>query len=324
MPDTFSVYDVSTDSIMTVTKAISTAASSLSFSDIARAFEGKYKEGSLKLILTASVQLQLLTKEAETYTANIKYRDNIKRAQKEELIAFFREALQSYPPFLVYVDFVSKGYSSLEAATMTRGIMRIGANQMTVEKAFRNWGTASGLMLHRGDRFEIPMAEKGLPAHYVRDLLTALDSELKAKVFLIDTLTPEIYNYIVSLDMDISGLSTSLLEYEARPKPSLDTASQFFETFLHKFGAEIGVSLQGLTGVNALVKELHDSSKILTNQKNLGNGLGGFRNIAVHGVDSETQKAWQVTPQAAIAGVILIPTVIKSYYMFIKKNMQEI
>lgn len=285
--------------------------------------QNRWKENYLKPVVTACLQLNILQKDGNGYVVNSKHRDSIRRANKNELIIFFRDALQDFPPFLMYADFLSNGYSSDDSASMTRGIMKIGTSLNIVEKSLRLWGTDTKLIVSEDGKLRIPEGEKGLPSNYVKDLLKALDGELHAKMFLIDTLNPEVYNYLTSLGLDISELAKALIEYEKNPKPSLDRASQFFEAFLHKFGIDIKINLQGKNGVNELVKALSDQGIILPNQKNLGNGLGGCRNISAHGVDKDTQKAWNISPQASLAGMLLIPAVIRSYYFHVKKQQQE-
>ncbi len=323
MTNGFILTDVSSESIMNMAKVVSNAPISMEFGDIVTALENKWKENYLKQVITSCVQLSILQKDGNGYVVNSKQRDAIRRANKDELIAFFRVALQNYPPFLMYADLLSNGYSSEDSASMTRGIMKIGTSLTVVEKALRLWGTDTKLIVNEDGKLRIPEGEKGLPSNYVKDLLKALDSELHAKMFLIETLNPEVYNYLTSLEMDISELAKALIEYEQDPKQSLNRASQFFEIFLAKFGIEITTSLQGKNGVNEMVKALSDNGKILTNQKNLGNGLGGCRNISAHGVDKETQKEWNVSPQASLSAMLLIPAVIRSYYFYVKKQQQE-
>jgi len=323
MSDKYVLTDVSSESIMSIAKVISSSPSPMPFEDIATSLQTKYREQYLKQAIIACVQLQLIIKENENYVANPKSRDIIKRANKDELIVFFRQALQNYPPFLMYADFLSNGYPSDESASMTKGIMQISSTLKVVEKALRLWGADAKLIIKENGEFRIPEAEKGLPSNYVKDLLKALDSELHAKMFLIDTLNPEVYNYLTKLGIDISELAKALIDYEPNPKQSLDRASQFFESFLHKFGIDINVNLQGKNGVNELVNTLADQRIILKNQKNLGNGIGGFRNISAHGVDKDTQKEWVVTAQASLSGILFIPAVIRSFYLYVKKQEQN-
>jgi len=309
---------------MNVAKVLSSASTDLGFNDIKLSFQGKYADSYLKQVISASIQLKILEKVEKNYQVVSEFRDKIKQATKNELIFLFRKALQDFPPFLLYADFLSKGYSSDESANMIRGIIGIAASSKKVEKSLRIWGTESGLIIKKEGKYRIPEAEKGLPSNYVKNLLKALDSELTTKTFLIDTLSPKVYGCITTLGMNISDLAQALINYESDPKGSLSKASNFFETFLHKFGAHLQINLQGMNGVNALVNEFEKNQKILKNQKNIGNGLGGCRNISSHGVDSQTQKPWIVTPQASLSGMIMIPTVIKSYYLYAKESQQEL
>jgi len=322
MVDRFVLTDVSSEAIMNVAKVVSSAPSSMIFADIAKSLETRWKENYLKQVIIVCLQLQILQKDGQNYIVHSKYRDAVKRADKDDLTVFFREALQDYPPFLMYADFLSNGYSSQESASMARGIMQISSGLNVVEKVLRIWGTDAGLIIKDGDKFYIPKAEKGLPANYVKDLLEALDSEFQTKMFLINTLSPEVYSCLTTLGLDITDLAKALISYEADPKQSMEKALSFFEAFLSKFGLDIGINVQGKNGVNALVNELFISKKILKNQQHVGNGLGGCRNISAHGVDSETGNEWNVTPQASLSSMLMIPVAIRSFYLYVKKQEQ--
>ena len=113
------------------------------------------------------------------------------------------------------------------------------------------------------------------------------------------------------------------MTYETDPTGSLRKATGFFETFLQKFGLQNGVPVQGKTGVNALVNVFFDSNKILKNQKHLGNGLGGARNIATHTTDANTIEDWVVSPQASLSNILSVPVVIRNFYLYIKNQKQE-
>jgi len=322
MGSDFVLTDVSSEAVMSVVKVASHSTSSISFSSIAIALTTRYKENYLKQVIIACLQLNLLEVQGHEYVVNSKYRDSIKKATKEQLGIFFRESLQNYSPFLMYADFISNRYSSKDSASMTKGIMKIKTGLSIIEKSLRVWGMNAKLIINEQGKFRIPEGEKGLPANYVKELLDALDSEFRTKMFLINVLSAEVFNYLNTLGMDISDLAKALVAYEVDPKQSMHKALDFFETFLHKFGTEIHAKVQGKNGVNALVNELFDSKKILKNQQHVGNGLGGCRNISAHGVDKDTQKEWNVTPQASLSTIIMVPVVIRSFYLFAKKQEQ--
>lgn len=323
MAPSYLIPDVSSEAIMTVTKLVSSAPAPLSLSDISKGVENRFSEAHAKQVVNACLQLKLLQENGGTYTVNQKFRDSVKRANKQELIPFFRQALQDYPPFLLYADLVSQNFASIDSVNMIRGALQINTPAKVVEKSLRNWGKDAGLIVEDNEQLRIPEAEKGLPSNYVKELLKALDSEFNAKMFLINTLSPEVFAYLSSLSLDISDLAKSLTEYESDSKNSLHRSGKFFENYLYKFGTDIGASLLGLRGVNALVKALLDQHKILHNQLYLGNGIGGSRNIGSHDPDTETGKEWTVTPQAALASTLFVPPIMRSLYLYAKKGQQE-
>ena len=322
MNSNFSLYDVSSEAIMNIVKSVVSASSELSEDDIIKAMESRYKHGYVKQCLGASLQLKLLERNNEGFQVPSIRRDVIKRASKDDLIVFFREALQGYPPFLLYADFLSTGYTSKDSASMIRGVLKIDTGLSKSEKTLRAWGTSSGLIVNEKGELRIPQAEKGLPSTYVKELLKALDNEFSAKIFVINLLSSEVYSHLNSVGLDIDDIAKALISYESDPKAAMAKALSFFENYLHKFGIDLGVNLKGKNGVNALVNELFTQNKILKNQQNIGNGLGGGRNISSHGVDKDTQKEWIVTPQAALSMIILVPITIRSFFSYGKKQEQ--
>jgi hypothetical protein len=322
MPSDFVIPDVTSEAIMIVTKLVSIATSPLSLSDISKGVQDRFKESHTRLIIAASLQLKLLQEKNSNYVVNPKYQDSVKRANKNELLPLFRQALQDYPPFLLYADLLSKDFSSVNAVNMVRGALQINSATNAVEKALRNWGISAKLIINQNGVLSIPDAEKGLPSNYVQDLLKALDSEFHAKMFLINTFGQEVYACLTTLGLDISDLAKSLIEYESDSKNSLDRSGQFFENYLIQFGTSIGIKVIGKNGVNAAVDEFFNQKKILKNQKYVANGAGGARNIGAHAVDSETGKAWAVTPQASLAITLLVPVMIRSIYLHIKNSQQ--
>ena len=322
MKERYYFTDVSVEAVMNATKVVSSAAIPLSMENIAKALETQYKATTVKQILNMCTQLGVLEKDTYSYIASSKYKDRVKQANKDQLNILFREALQNYPPFLLYADFINNGYSPDDSASMVRGIMQISSGQKTVEKVLRVWGISTKLIVNEDGKFRIPETKKGLTTDYVKGLLKALDNELNAKMFLVNILSSEIYNYIDSLGMDITDLAKAIMSYETDPKEALRKSTSFFEMFLHKFGTDVGVSVQGKNGVNALVNEFFNSVKILKNQQHLGNGLGGARNISMHGVDKNTGKEWHVTPQAALSNIFFVLLIIRSFYLYVKKNEQ--
>lgn len=318
----YTVLDVSGEFIMDVAKAVASSPHSLSKEDVMRSF--KKSRTYITNAVSQALQLGLIEIQNGLYTSSAKYRDLIKRCDRSQLYLPFREALQSYPPFLLYADFITKGYSSMDSATMTRGIFGISSSEEIVEKSFRNWGIFAQLIrVDASGALFIPEAEKGLPAEYVENLLKALRAELQARIFIIETMSQRAFAYLAERGVDISDLADALINYEKDPKVSAYKACRTFEHFLFKLGEDAGANVSICNGIIEYADAIRGQNTILKNQLHLCHGIGGLRNMADHDPDKETGKTWVFTPQGAILSALMVPTMIRSLYLYWKEKKQE-
>jgi len=325
MQTQFVIADVSPELLMDIAKVLSQSPHPLSKEDIAKSLEDKYKSSYVFTALTQCIQLGLATKQKDLFVSSEKHRDLIKRSERPQLYLPFRVALQEFPPFLLYADFISKAYSPENAATMTRGILKIESPRDKVERALRLWGIYAQLITidPQSGRLSIPEAEQGLPSEYVKNLLKALQDELKAGIFIIETLSPPAYAYLTEKGISITDLSKALVNYEKNPKPSANSASQTFEFFLYKLDEDIGANVTACKGLIELANEIRSKRAILSNHAHICHGIGGLRNITSHTPDNETGKPWSITPQGALSSLLCVPTTIRSIYLFWKEQKQE-
>ena len=318
----FVVLDVSAEFVMDVAKAVASSPHSLSKADLIKSF-GKSRTYILNAINQA-VQLRLIEVQNNLYVSAERYRDFIKRAERSQLYLPFRQALQRYPPFLLYIDLISKGYTSKESATMTKGIFRISSPERIVEKSFRTWGLYAGLIEKQASgKLYIPEAEKGFPAEYVETLLKALRAELQASIFIVETMGQQAFVYLTEKGIGIENLADALMNYEKNPKASVNKVCQTFEHFLFKFGEDVGADVSKCSGIIEYANATRGKNAILKNQLHICHGIGGLRNMAHHDPDKETGRQWFFTPQGSIISSLLIPTMIRSLYLYWKEEKQE-
>ncbi|RLE43834.1 hypothetical protein DRJ16_03355 [Candidatus Woesearchaeota archaeon] len=318
----FSVLDVSAEAIMDVAKLVSSSPHPLTKEDILRSF--KKSEKYVSNAISQCVQLNLITPKDNVFLSSEEYRDLIKRSERSQLFLPFRKALQRYPPFLLYVDFISKGYSSEESATMIRGIFRIRSSDRIIEKSFRNWGRYARLIkVEESGKLVIPEAEKGLTPRYVENLLKALRADLQAKIFLIETMSQQAFVYLSEKGIGIENLSNALLNYEKEPKSSANKACQTFEHFMYKYAEDVSANIGKCSGIIEYANAIKSSKGILKNQLHICHSIGALRNMAHHDPDKETGKPWNFTPQGAIISTLIVPTTIRSIYLYWKEKKQE-
>jgi hypothetical protein len=324
MSSPYVVMDVSAEFIMNVAKAVASSPHPLSKYDLLNSFEKspKYVGNTISQCL----QLGLICEQNGFYISNDKYRDLIKRSDRSELYIPLRQALQNYPPFLLYLDFISKGYSSNESSNMTAGIFRIRSSKKIVESNYRNWGLQTELIVSNpsGD-LTIPEAEGGLPSEYIESLMRALRADMQAKIFLIETMSQQAFVYLTEKGISLEDLSNALIKYETDSDISANKASQTFEHFLYKLGEDANVNLKSCNGIIQYADTIRSNSSgvILNNLNHICHGIGGLRNMSHHDPDKETGKEWNFTPQGAIITSLLVPTAIRSIYLYWKEQKQE-
>jgi hypothetical protein len=320
----FTVSDVSAEFMMDVAKVVASSPHPLTKKDLLNSF--KMSDVYVSNAISQCLQLGLICIQNSQYVSSDKYRDLIKRSERSQLQIPLRQALQSYPPFLLYLDFISKGYPSDKSATMTTGIFRIPSPKEKVERAFRNWGLQTSLIIaDTSGKLSIPEAEKGLPSEYVESLIKAMRADLQAKIFLIETMSQQAFAYLTDKSINIEDLSDALVNYEKDSQTSANKACQTFEHFLFKLGEDVGANVKTCNGIIEYADTIRSARNdvILRNQWHVCHGIGGLRNMAHHSPDKETGNEWNFTPQGAIISSLIVPTMIRSLYLFWKEKKQE-
>lgn len=309
---------------MDVAKAVASSPHPLNKQDLLRSF--KRSRVYVSNALSQCLQLDLVELQNDRYVSSERYRDLIKRSDRTQLYLPLREALQRYPPFLLYIDFISKGYPSEESAKMTTGIFRIQSPEKIVERSLRNWGLNTYLIeINSSGTLFIPEAEKGLPSEYVESLMKALRADLRARIFLIETMSQQVFVYLTEKDIEIDHLADALINYETDPKASANKACQTFEHFLFKLSEDVGVNVNECNGIMEYVNAIRGikNKGILKNQLHLSHGIGALRNMAHHDPDKETGQVWTFSPQGAIISTLFAPTMMRSLYLYWKEKKQE-
>src|SRR6266487_3962115 len=118
----YQIPDVSADLISDVAKTLANSPSPMSVSQITECYVNQFGGEYVRRAAVASAQLGLSELIKGEYVCAEGHRDVLRKATKSELRVAFRGGLQNYGPFLLYADYLSKAFSSLEAASRTKGI----------------------------------------------------------------------------------------------------------------------------------------------------------------------------------------------------------
>jgi len=326
----YSVPAVPPGLIMDVCKfATSASASPFTRKNLIACFQGKYQEPYINRAIQGALQLRLIEEDEQgQIRCSQRFREDIRKATKDQLNLPFRQALQDYPPFIVYADLLSKGYQSSDASAAVHGIFSTKTNSSIIDQSFRLWGVYSGVIEQdeKTKMLRLTIDTEKLMADYVKNLLESLASDFKAKIFMVDRLTNELYAYLTTKGINIQELVDALRGYESNPSESVNKGSKILESYLYKVAEDCGINVATCKGMTELADALRQKSPplILKNHRNVCQGLASIRNISSHGVDPETGKPWKVNEDAALAAILLTPIIMRSIHFFINKGTQEL
>lgn len=324
----YSIPDVSADMVMEVAKILANSAGPMNPDSINTCFVKPLSRSYLSWALSVCCQLGLAEERQALYVGAENLRNDIRRATREQLYVAFEACLKNYPPFLLYIDFASKGYPSTEAAARTKGILNVKGATEIIEQSLRRWGVYAKLIEYdkKSDTVTVKVKIEKLTVEYVQSLLHAFEAELKSKVFFIDMLGPEAYAYMVSRAIKIDDLATALLTFENDSDGATGNATTVLESFLWKLGEDANLDVSSTRGLMQLADLLRKAKPpvILNNQNHIVHGLGAIRNMTHHAQDNETGHSWTITKQAALLTTLFVPCVIRSLYMYRNENKQEL
>jgi hypothetical protein len=155
--------------------------------------------------------------------------------------------------------------------------------------------------------------------------MKAMRADLQAKIFLIETMSQQAFAYLTEKGINIEDLSEALVNYEKDSQTSANKACQTFEHFLFKLGEDVGVNVKTCNGIIEYADTIRSARNdvILRNQWHVCHGIGGLRNMAHHSPEKETGNEWNFTPQGAIISSLIVPTMIRSLFLYWKEKKQE-
>ena len=328
MATNYIVPEVTAELIADVSKTLAYSTTPMSLTDLANCYESGQEY--VRRAAVASVQLGLTRSIAQArntalYTCNEEKRDVLKRASKEEVKIAFRSGLQNYGPFLLFADYVNKGFSPIVSANRTRGLFHIASSAPLVEKQFKAWGKYADLIEEGTQGLRLKVNEQNfLPAAMVKKLLEALEADLPSKLFAIDMLTPEVFSFLDTKGIKLDELAKALRNYESDPKPSAGRSLELYEAFIHAIATERKIDLTGTKDLSGWIDKLRGNDDLSANLLNFCKGMAALRNMTHHNPDAETHKEWRISGQGALASTLFVPISIKAVYLYTMERKQEL
>lgn len=255
--------------------------------------------------------------------------EKFSKASIEEQAILFRKALQSYPPFIDFVEFLYKKKDADEAAKLVKYIYNIDRNEKDIMWCFKNWGVFSKIF--RNKKGSIEFLEKigdPIPSK-IKELSKMLDNELKIKIWIKNVIEN---GFSLLSSTDFQNLIDSMLNFDKKPRESIKKSGEVLEDFLRKIAKNRRIDVKNKNGISQIAEELR-KYKIIANKhigilkgmqvfldRDIFNGLSAFRNISTHGIDKEEGKRWELSSELSLIYNIQVILCIKSLYYYCVEN----
>lgn len=277
-----------------------------------------YAQRALKL----AVQFRMMTENEGRYLT-VERLSMVDRASRDDWPALFGRFLPNFKPFITFVAILSKGGTPVEASRKVKVIYSLSASNDSVRRTLGNWGEyADVLELREDGSITIKIQTDKLEAEAIRELLEAMQNDIKTHIYLNGKLGEDLYAYIPSDSLD--SLVSSIRNYERDARKSVADGMRSLEDFLRKVLTKKGQDASKCTGISSLLTELSKGGYILSKQVTIGSGLGAIRNAAAHGNDKDTGKPWIINTDAAIESILLSMTLARSIHRLIYDKVQSI
>jgi hypothetical protein len=272
--------------------------------------------------MLAAEQLGLIKKGDDgsyTFTGDA----DLRHAKRGDLSAFFGKHLLAFPPFLIFVTELSREYSPEDAAAFTVGVLGIQSKPELALKVLKGWGLYCDLLKVEGGvltpTFQ-PM--KLLDFGFIKRLADAMQSDAQVRTFVVNELGPELV-----ADMSKRGvgdlpvaIADALVKHEKEPRRIGDPVGSMVEAYCSALMPTPVAS----NSLPDLARKLEDHGVILTPHRLLLNGVAGVRHPASHGVDMKTQKPWGVTSRGSLIGQLLALVALRSIFLWMQSQRQEV
>lgn len=244
----------------------------------------------------------------------------ITRANKDQWPVIFGKFLQRFNPLILFTSLLSRGNSLKDSARKIKVIYDIDTNEDTIVTSFVGWGEYAGILKREKDNVELLIDTENLSAEYIRELLQAMENDVRARIYIANKLGEDVFGYIEQDEVDL--LVKAIREHRTEPKHSIDVGGQAFEDYLRRLATDNSIDVVSRTGIQQLADSIIGAKLITTKHLEICKAINSFRIAAGHNKDRTSMEKWILNPDAAIECILIILTCIRSIHNYIFKQIQ--
>jgi len=272
--------------------------------------------------LDAAVQLEVMREETGKYYTKSE-NDDVSRATQDQHPIIFRRIVQRYDPFILFLMLIGKNNTSENAARKISVIYNMQASPDVIEKTLVEWGKYAEIIeVGTKGKISLKIETEKLSAEYIKELLEAMENDIKARVYIASKLGERVFGYLKHDEIEF--LVLAIRKHEEEPRNAIDDSGRAFEDFLRRLGTDCKLDMSPCKGIGELSEALKGANLIDQKHLEICKGLNSIRLAAAHSKDRKTNIPWKINPDSAIEAILLSLTMIRSLHKFVFDKIQEI
>ncbi len=313
MTETLPNLSVSADLILRSAEACALADRALTFANLTEYCHASPR--AVKEALKAAVWLGLISPLNGGFTSPVNVRSEFPPAgNKQDWL--FRRFLQKKNSFVQFATFLDHGNTPETAAEKVRVLYQIDVGAGTLVKLFSSWGQYAQILADTKDGLQLlpQYHASDMPVDYLDGLRAALESDMKARIFIAHKLSEEAFRSVSEPGADravraLHGVGTD-------PRNAVEDIGELLEDYLRTRAADLQLPTQSAQGIGGLLKLLLDNGKLAEEHGTIGAALNVLRVMAAHPTRARSGLRWTLKQDSGLETVLIALTLIRSVHAF--------
>jgi len=283
------------------------------FSDLPKA----QAEAALKL----AADMGLLSQSSGEFTVASPLCKFLSIPKEEQRAVFMRIVLESYEPFLKFIERFDVTSLASTAAQQTKVILDLDSHREEIKDTLISLGTYSHTLVSEGGgRYRPETTPENL-----LDVIAQACKDIDESQARIRQLLDNDAVAIISREEVLIPLADALVRASSRdPEGAVLSAGNSVESYLDGLASRMQVNISGATGINAKLEKLRTAGKLPKKLFNAGKYLGHIRNAADHGIDNDISASWRIREDTGLNYVYVACSFIAAITALEKSRPPEI
>ncbi len=314
MPDVLPSKAVGPDLVLSIVEGCALADRPLTVGELIE-YASPMSERQVREAIKGAVWLALINGQGNGFVVPASVRPHFPAGEARKVL-LFREHLQKKNPFVQFATFVDLGVAPEVACQRIKVLYQISADVGVLVKLFGSWGRYSGILVdgNQGLTLKPEYHTSGLPFEYVEGLREALESDMKARVFIARKLTDVTLSLVPepAVDRAVKALRGA----SGDPRNAVEDIGEFVEDFLRLEAQRRQISVTGTRGIGGVAQILHQSGIFTDEHRDVSTALNTLRIMSAHPLRATTGRRWTFNQDSALEVVLLALTTVRSLQEF--------